>query len=67
MTTYGLHYTAIILALCLGFLIPVVSNYIPIKRALNKTLRDSLDLYHRTTNEVAIHVIKLEKMGISFP
>lgn len=54
ITTYALHYTAIILALVLGIFIPVFSNYVPIKRALSKTLRDSLDMYHRSINEIAI-------------
>lgn len=54
VTTYALHHSAILLAVCLGLFIPIFSNYFPIKRALNKTLRDSLDMYHRTTNEVAI-------------
>lgn len=55
------------MALLLGFFIPIISNYFPIKRALGKTLRNSLDLYHRSINEMTVHVIKLEKMGISLP
>jgi hypothetical protein len=34
-------------------------------RALSKTLRDSLDLYHRTVNDIYVNVVKLEKMGVS--
>ncbi|KRX08929.1 hypothetical protein PPERSA_09033 [Pseudocohnilembus persalinus] len=67
ISSYQLHYTAIIMALLLGFFIPIISNYFPIKRALGKTLRNSLDLYHRSINEMTVHVIKLEKMGISLP
>lgn len=54
VTSYGLHVTAVVMALGLGFFIPLVSNYFPIKRALNKTLRDSLDMYHRAINELTI-------------
>lgn len=66
VTSYGLHVSALVMALCLGFCIPIISNYFPIKRALNKSLRDSLDMYHRAVNEMSIQVYKLEKMGISF-
>lgn len=65
ISSYNLHYSAIILAICLGFFIPIISNYLPIRRALSKTLRDSLDLYHRNVNNMNVTILKLEKMGIS--
>jgi len=65
-STYALHYTAIIIGFLLGILMPLISNIFPIFRALSKTLRDSLDLYHRVINLMAIRVMKLEKLGISF-
>lgn len=65
-TTYQLHYTAIIIGFLLGILMPLLSNILPIVRALSKTLRDSLDLYHRVVNVFAVRVMKLEKLGISF-
>jgi hypothetical protein len=34
-------------------------------RALSKTLRDSLDLYHRVVDEITVSVVKLEKLGLS--
>ena len=63
--SYELHYTAIILAFSLGFFIPLISNYVPIQRAMSKTLRDSLDLYHRVVATMTIQIQKLEKLGIS--
>ena len=64
-TTYALHYTAIIIGFLLGILMPIISNIFPIFRALAKTLRDSLDLYHRVMNVMAVRIMKLEKLGIS--
>ena len=63
---YALHYTAIIIGFLLGILMPLISNIFPIFRALSKTLRDSLDLYHRVINIMAVRIMKLEKLGISF-
>ena len=64
-SSYQLAPSAIGLAFGLGIFIPLVSNVLPIMRALSKTLRDSLDIYHRTVNEILVTVVKLEKMGIS--
>lgn len=66
VTSYDLHWSAVVLALCLGILIPLISVYLPIQRAMSKTLRDSLDLYHRVVNEISVQVQKLEKLGVSF-
>lgn len=66
VTTYDLHYSAVILSFGLGLFIPLISVYLPIQRAMSKTLRDSLDLYHRVVNEISVSVQKLEKLGISF-
>ena len=65
MSSYDLDGSALALGISLGLLIPLISNYLPIRRALSKTLRDSLDMYHRAVNGVVITVMKLEKMGIS--
>jgi len=64
--TYQLHWSALVLGAVLGILIPIVSNYFPIKKALSKSLRDSLDLLHRSIGEVSVTVQQLEKLGISF-
>ena len=65
ISSYDLDGSALALGISLGLLIPLISNYLPIRRALSKTLRDSLDMYHRAVNGVVITVMKLEKMGIS--
>ena len=54
-----------ILGTLLGFFLPVISNIIPIQRALSKNLRVSLDLYHRSVNELTVSIKRLEEMGLS--
>ena len=46
--TYGLSIGALILAFAVGLVMPMVSNYFPIQKALGRNLRESLDLYHRS-------------------
>ena len=49
-----------------GISIPLVSSFIPIKKSLNKNLRDSLTLFNnKKIGDIFISMIKLEKMGIS--
>lgn len=64
-TTYNLGAVALIISCCIGLFIPIISNIIPIQRALSKTLRDSLDLYHRSINEFKVEILKLERLGLS--
>jgi len=45
----------------------MIANYIPIRRALSKSLKDSMDLYHRVISEITIKFMKLSKIGISTP
>lgn len=66
VTSYDLHSSALTMALILGILIPLLSVYLPIQRAMSKTLRDSLDLYHRVVNEISVSVQRLESLGVSF-
>lgn len=65
VSTFDVAPSAIGLAFGLGFFIPLASNILPIMRALSKTLRDSLDLYHRTVNDILVTVVKLEKLGVA--
>jgi len=53
--------------LSIGITMPVLSNILPIKRALSKSLRDGLNLLRRTINDVTVNIVKLENMGISLP
>ena len=56
---------SLVLGFSVGLIMPVLSNILPIMRALSKTLRDSLDLFHREINIFRVRVMKLEKLGVS--
>eukprot|EP00003_Mantamonas_plastica_P015601 TRINITY_DN2635_c0_g2_i3.p1 TRINITY_DN2635_c0_g2~~TRINITY_DN2635_c0_g2_i3.p1 ORF type:complete len:1218 (-),score=362.13 TRINITY_DN2635_c0_g2_i3:46-3648(-) len=62
---FGLSSETVLLAFCLGIIMPIISNILPIQRALGKTLRDALDLYHQSVNDSIVSVEKLEELGIS--
>lgn len=64
-TNYDLSSGSIILGVMLGIFLPIISNIIPIQRALSKNLRMSLDLYHRSVNELTVSIKRLEEMGLS--
>ncbi|KAH7820045.1 putative permease family protein [Monocercomonoides exilis] len=57
---------AVALTVCLGLLMPVAANFYPIHRAITRTLRDSLDLYHQLNSETQVTFTNLQTMGISF-
>ncbi|KYQ92900.1 hypothetical protein DLAC_05491 [Tieghemostelium lacteum] len=58
-------YTVSILSgILLGLLMPIVANIAPIQRALSKTLRDALDIYHQVKNETMVKIMKLEEIGL---
>ena len=61
----GLNVVAWVLALCMGFLMPIVANVVPIKRALSSTLRDALDIYHKAVQAVSVTVKRLQDVGIN--
>eukprot|EP01006_Ploeotia_vitrea_P006656 TRINITY_DN14289_c0_g1_i1.p1 TRINITY_DN14289_c0_g1~~TRINITY_DN14289_c0_g1_i1.p1 ORF type:complete len:1295 (-),score=88.49 TRINITY_DN14289_c0_g1_i1:31-3585(-) len=70
MTGYAPSYTtiattAIVVPLFLGFVLPLVSNIVPIQHALGKSLRDSLDVYHQAFAETTVVVTKLEDLGLA--
>ena len=54
----------ILVATALGLIMPALANIVPISRALSKTLRDSLDVYHLVQSEVLVRVVKLQELGI---
>jgi NADH:ubiquinone oxidoreductase subunit 3 (subunit A) len=56
---------ALILGIVLGLVLPLIANILPIKRALSKNLRESLDMYHRSVNELQVSIKRLEEMGFS--
>lgn len=65
-STYWLSDTAIIVGLFFGLIVPFISNIVPIMNALGKNLRSSLDLFHRSVNEMTVSIKKIEDIGISF-
>lgn len=56
--------SAVATAFALGILMPLISNIVPISRALSGTLRDSLDVYHHVVNEMTVKMIKLSEIGL---
>jgi ABC-type antimicrobial peptide transport system permease subunit len=48
-----------------GFMTPIITNFFSISKSLGKNLKDSLDLYRRSVNELTIVFVKLNKLGIS--
>uniref|UniRef100_A0A6T6YUC0 ABC3 transporter permease C-terminal domain-containing protein n=1 Tax=Bicosoecida sp. CB-2014 TaxID=1486930 RepID=A0A6T6YUC0_9STRA len=63
----GLHTSAVVYALVLGTVMPAIANIIPVRRALSKTLRDALDMYHQTSNAVQVTMQRLADVGLSAP
>jgi len=51
-TDYNMSTGSLILGSVLGLFLPLIANILPIKRALGKNLRESLDMYHRSVNEL---------------
>ena len=51
---------SIVIGVTFGIIMPVIANYLPIRVAMGKTLRASLDLSKRTDGEIGVKVQKLE-------
>ena len=62
--SYLLQVDTIVLGCTLGILMPIISNIAPIQRALSRTLRDSLDVYHQTSQQIDVQMVKLETLGL---
>ena len=56
---YNLTATALALGISCGFLMPFLANYLPIKSAMDKTLRNSLDLNKRSEDKIGVKIEKL--------
>ena len=61
---YRMSATAAIVATVVGIVMPLAANTVPIMRALSKTLRDSLDVYHHVVSEVTVTVVRLADLGL---
>eukprot|EP00357_Protocruzia_adherens_P031584 CAMPEP_0114984976 /NCGR_PEP_ID=MMETSP0216-20121206/7590_1 /TAXON_ID=223996 /ORGANISM="Protocruzia adherens, Strain Boccale" /LENGTH=1353 /DNA_ID=CAMNT_0002347201 /DNA_START=273 /DNA_END=4334 /DNA_ORIENTATION=+ len=64
---YDTSWLPIVTGIAIGIVMPLISNIIPIQRALSKTLRDALDVFHNIINETMVTIIKLEHLGVSPP
>ena len=58
------YQSPLLLSIAVGLIMPLVANIVPISRALSRTLRDSLDVYHHVVSEVTVRVIKLADLGL---
>ena len=58
---------AIIIGVSFGITVPIIANVLPIRKALEVNLRNSLDLNHRHIGEITIVISKLKEMGLSLP
>ena len=56
VSNYSLTTVSIWLGVMMGTLIPLFANIHPIKKALGKNLRESLDLNKRPTNAIGVKV-----------
>jgi ABC-type lipoprotein release transport system permease subunit len=65
LTAISYDPTAWVVTVFFGFVIPIAVNMYSIKSSLSNSLRDSLDLYHRTIGTLTVIFVKLEKLGIS--
>eukprot|EP00826_Nyctotherus_ovalis_P039027 TRINITY_DN3712_c0_g1_i4.p1 TRINITY_DN3712_c0_g1~~TRINITY_DN3712_c0_g1_i4.p1 ORF type:complete len:585 (-),score=86.99 TRINITY_DN3712_c0_g1_i4:1329-3083(-) len=63
--SFDLPWEAILLGVCIGTFLPILANTVPIQRALSKSLRDALNLYHHAISDIYISIVKLENMGTS--
>ena len=62
--TYGMAPIAVVIGVSFGILMPMLSNYLPIRQAMGKNLRTSLDLSRRTTGEIRAKVMGLKDVGM---
>eukprot|EP00916_Digyalum_oweni_P011718 GHVL01019485.1.p1 GENE.GHVL01019485.1~~GHVL01019485.1.p1 ORF type:complete len:1182 (-),score=200.61 GHVL01019485.1:1132-4545(-) len=63
---YKLSYEAILLGICIAIIIPIISNIVPIRKALGTTLRDALDAYRQSAiSDLQITITRLKGWGFS--
>ena len=54
--SYGLTAASIAIGVTLGLVMPLFANYLPIRTAMGKNLRSSLDLSMRTDEKIGVKV-----------
>jgi len=55
----------LILGLVMGIFVPLISNILPIKAALGTSLRNALDRFRPSVDEMEVQMVRMESMGIS--
>jgi hypothetical protein len=55
----------IILGILTGILIPFISNIMPIKQALGNTLRNALDKFRPSLDDVEVEMVRYENQNLS--
>jgi len=56
---------AIAVAVSVGIVMSCAGNVVPIRRALRRSLAESLDMYHNSLNEAKVRQVRLEDLGLS--
>ena len=64
MTNYSLTGSALLVGGLFGLIMPQIANYLPIKAAMGKNLRNSLDLNRRNKDAIGVTATKLEDVGM---
>jgi ABC-type lipoprotein release transport system permease subunit len=62
---YFIATSTLILGVCLGLLMPILTNLLTVNKALSKNIRDSLDLFHTGASDAVVKIKKLANYGIS--
>ena len=62
--TYGMAPLAVVIGVSFGLIMPMLANYLPIRQAMGKNLRTSLDLSRRSTGEITAKVMGLKEVGM---
>lgn len=55
----------VFLGLITGFVIPFASNVVPIRQALGSSLRNALDKFRPSIDEIEVKMVRLENQGMS--
>ncbi|MDP2435365.1 MAG: ABC transporter permease [archaeon] len=62
---YSFDHGALVLAVLMGFFLPILANIIPIQRVLSRTLRDALDIFY-TGDSTSVSFIRLDTESFDF-
>ena len=62
--SYQLTFWSVVLGIIFGLFMPQLANYLPIKAALGKNLRSSLDLNRRNKDQIGVKMQRLEDVGM---